>query len=129
MTREGFASMLQTLGQAWTDRDYQQAINFFAVDVHYGDPLRYSFKNRTDLLRFFEDDGGFEQRTDWHYVVFDEDRQLGAAEYSYQGTHLYHGIVLIKVENDKIARWREYQHIADEPWEEFTADTAFPESP
>ena len=128
MTHDGFASMLQTLGQAWTARDYEQAIRFFAADVHYGDPLRYTHKNRSDLLRFFQEDGGYEQRTDWHNVVFDEDRQLGAAEYSYLGHHLYHGIVLIKVENDKITRWREYQHISDAPWEEFTAGTAF-ESP
>jgi SnoaL-like protein len=129
MTREGFTSLLQTLGQAWTDRDYDKAIGFFANDVHYGDPLRYSLNSRADLLRFFQADGGYEQRTDWHTVLFDQDRQIGAAEYSYQGTHLYHGVVLIKVENDKIARWREYQHISDEPWEEFTADTAFETSP
>lgn len=125
MTRTGFTSMLQVLAQAWTDRDYEKAIGFFADDVHYGDPLRYNFENRSDLLRFFQDDEGYEQRTDWHNVVFDEDRQLGAAEYSYQGTHLYHGIVLVKLENDKIARWREYQHISEEPWERFTVGTAF----
>jgi hypothetical protein len=129
MTRTGFASMLQTLGQAWTDRDYEKAIGFFAADVRYGDPTRYNFNGRSDLLRFFQDDEGYEQRTDWHNVVFDEERQLGAVEYSYQGTHLYHGIVLIKVENDKITRWREYQHISDEPRERFTAGTAFGMAP
>jgi SnoaL-like protein len=129
MTREGFTSLLQTLARAWTDRDYEKAIGFFAADVRYGDPTRYNLNGRSDLLRFFQDDEGYEQRTDWHHVVFDEDRQLGAAEYSYQGTHLYHGIVLIKVENDQIARWREYQHIADASWEEFTAGTAFEATP
>jgi hypothetical protein len=33
MTRDVFASMLQTLGQAWTDRDYEKAISFFTDGV------------------------------------------------------------------------------------------------
>jgi hypothetical protein len=125
MTRNEFADMLQTLARAWTARDYEKAIGFFADNIRYGDPLHYSFSNCTDLLRFFQDDGGYEQSTVWHNILFDEEQQLGAAEYSYRGTYLYHGLVLIKVQGDKIIRWREYQHISEVEWERFTAGTAF----
>jgi hypothetical protein len=121
--------MLQTLARAWTSRDYEKVIGFFAPDIRYADPLHYSFSNSADLLRFFQDDGGYPQSTVWHNILFDEDRQIGAAEYSYRGTHLYHGAVLIKVQGDRITHWREYQHITDKEWEPFTSGTAFESVP
>jgi hypothetical protein len=72
-----------------------------------------------------KNDEGYEQRTVWHTVIFDEAQQIGAAEYTYEGTHRYHGMVLIRVEDGRITNWREYQHINDKPWEEFVAATMF----
>jgi hypothetical protein len=57
--------------------------------------------------------------------VFDEAQQIGMAEYTYEGTHRYHGVVLIRVRDGRITHWREYQHIDEKPWEEFVAATAF----
>jgi hypothetical protein len=125
MTRDEFAAVLETLAQAWTDRDYEKAASYFAEDVRYADPTRYRMNSRAELLRFFQDDEGYPQRTVWHNVVFDEDRQVGAAEYTYEGTHRYHGLVLVKVEGDKLFHWREYQHISDLDWEDFCSSTAF----
>ena len=125
MTRAEFAASLETLAQAWADKDYEKAASFFAEDVHYGDPTRYGFASRADLLRFFQDDDGYPQRTVWHNVVFDEEKQLGAAEYSYEGTHRYHGLVLIKVSGDRFWRWREYQHVSPLEWDDYCAATAF----
>jgi hypothetical protein len=125
MTRDEFAAALETLAQAWTDKDYEKAASCFAEDVRYADPTRYRMNSRAELLRFFQDDEGYPQRTVWHHVVFDEARQVGAAEYTYEGTHRYHGLVLVKVEGDKLSRWREYQHISDLDWEDFCAGTAF----
>ena len=121
MTRAGFVEMLGSMAEAWTARDYEKAIRFFAPDVRYADPLRYSFSNSADLLRFFQDDGDQPQSTLWHNVVFDEARQVGAAEYSYRGTHLYHGVVLIRLQGGKITHWREYQHTSEKEWDAFWA--------
>jgi hypothetical protein len=48
-----------------------------------------------------------------------------AAEYTYEGTHRYHGVVLIKVSGTGITHWREYQHISPLAWQEFVGVTKF----
>ena len=70
-------------------------------------------------------DPGNEQKTEWHTIIFDESIQTGAAEYTYEGTHRYHGVVLIRLKDNKIFRWREYQHIDDRDWQTFVSSTMF----
>jgi hypothetical protein len=125
MTQTEFRNLLQSLADAWSRRDYATAADFFAEDVRYGDPTRYSFNGRAELRAFFEADEGYDQRTVWHTVVFDEEQQIGAAEYTYEGTYRYHGTVLVKVADGEISGWREYQHIDPREWERFTSTTAF----
>lgn len=127
MTRREFADMLQAMAEGWTSRDYERVAGFFAEDVRYADPTRYRIRGRAELLRFFQDDEGYPQHTVWHNVVFDEEQQIGAGEYTYRGTHLYHGAVLVKVQDGEITHWREYQHTSDLEWEGFVEDTAFEE--
>lgn len=125
MNKLEFREMLCSLADAWTRRDYEKAASFFADDVRYADPLNYSFANREDLKKFFINDEGFEQKTTWHTIIFDEEEQTGAAEYTYEGTHRYHGTALIKIKDDKVTHWREYQHIDKREWEEFASGTIF----
>ena len=125
MTSQEFRALLRTLADAWQRRDYAKVASFFAQDVRYADPLRYSFADRASLQAFFEADEGLPQSTVWHTIVFDEQQQVGIAEYTYVGTHQYHGCEIIKVQDAQITHWREYQHIDARPWEEFIAGTAF----
>lgn len=121
-----FRDMLGLLADSWRNRDYAMAATFFANDVRYADPTRYHFETRTDLRAFFQADDGMPQNTMWRTVVFDETQQIGAAEYTYDGTHRYHGTVLIRVGGGQITHWREYQHVDPRTYEEFVAETAFP---
>ena len=123
MTVAEFERMLDALAAAWARRDYPSAAAWFAADVRYADPLRYAFDSRADLLAFFEADDGLPQRTNWHLRVFDERTQRGAAEYTYEGTHRYHGVALIKVAGGRITHWREYQHVDARSRAEFIAGT------
>jgi hypothetical protein len=125
MTKQAFREMLSTLAMDWAQRDYPHAAGFFAPDVKYGDPTRYQWTNRDQLLAFFQDDEGYDQRTVWHNILFDPDLQVGAVEYTYEGTHRYHGVVLIRVSGAGITHWREYQHISPLDWEEFVGTTKF----
>lgn len=125
MTQAGFHTLLHSLAAAWARKDYGSAADFFAPDVRYSDPWRYALAGREELHRFFADDEGRDQSTVWHTVVFDEEQQAGAAEYTYQGTHRYHGTVLVKVQEGKITHWREYQHVDSRSWEELVGETRF----
>jgi hypothetical protein len=44
-----------------------------------------------------------------HHVVFDEEQQIGAGEYTFQGRNRYHGVVVMRILHGRIANWREYQ--------------------
>jgi hypothetical protein len=124
MIQSEFKAMLQTLAQGWADKDYEKVAGYYAEDLHYIDPLRYRFSSRAELLRFFSKEEA-EESTVWHNVLFDEERQLGAAEYTYEGKHRYHGTVLVKLRDNKITHWREYQHTSELGWEDFWAGMAF----
>jgi len=126
MTKTAFRGLLERLANGWTNRDYATVIEAFAKDVRYADPLRYNLRGRDKLRTFFEADDGQEQRTTFHTVIFDESRQVAAVEYTYEGSHRYHGVALIRLENGLITHWREYQHIDQRAWSEFVSGTEFP---
>ena len=129
MTSTEFRVLLEALADGWRRRDYRAVASHFATDVQYGDPLRYHLDGRTALEAFFSADDGFEQYMTWHLVLFDETQQIGAAEYTYEGTHRYHGVALARVRNGLISHWREYQHTDQKVWEDFAGKTRFPEQP
>ena len=121
LTADEFKALLERLGAAWRARQYAAAAACFADEVAYGDPTRYALHGRAALRGFFEDDEDKEQHVDWHTIVFDPAQQVGMAEYTYEGTHRYHGAVTVRIAQGLIAHWREHQHIDDQrSWEEFT---------
>lgn len=119
MNKAEFTQLLHGLAKAWTHSDYSKVCQAFAPNVHYTDPTRYSFHGLEELRSFFNDNQGADEFCEMHTVIFDEEKQLGAAEYTYEGTHRYHGLVLIRMVNDKIVSWREYQHTDAREWDVF----------
>jgi hypothetical protein len=119
MDRDGFSSMLNRMADGWVSKDYDSVVGYFSEGVYYSDPLNYKFYDRDSLLGFFSDDDGKPQSCVFHGSVFDDERQVGTAEYTYEGTFRYHGTVWIELKDDKIISWREYQHRSEKNWEEF----------
>ncbi len=127
MTSSEFRTLLDALADGWRRRDYTAVASQFAPDVQYGDPLRYHLEGRPALEAFFSADEGFEQHVWWHLVLFDEAQQIGVVEYTYEGTHRYHGVALARIHAGLITHWREYQHTYPRDWRSFVGTTAFPE--
>lgn len=119
MTKDDFRVMLDAMAVGWTNREYDAVASYFNDELFYSDPLHYAFSNKRDLLAFFRDDNGMPQGCEFHDAVFDEERQIGAAEYTYEGTHRYHGTVWIEMLGGKISSWREYQHVSELDQAEF----------
>ena len=113
MTRQEFVALLTRMEEGWNASDRDKVIACFAEDVFYIDPLRYVRKGRDELYRFFDVPEGASERSTWHTIIFDEETQTGAAEYTYEEAQRYHGLVLIRVAQGLVTEWREYQHVSD----------------
>ena len=121
MDRSGFVRLLERMAEGWNEGDAGKVAACFAEELWYGDPLRYSFRRRADLLEFFRPPPGGHWVA-WHRVLFDEATQTGAAEYTYQGERRYHGAVLARVDGGVVTHWREWQHVSDQSWESFVGE-------
>ena len=113
MTRDEFIALLETMERGWNGNDPDLVAGCFAEDVDYADPLRYQINGRAELRAFFELPEGGLQRVRWHTIIFDEAAQSGAAEYTYDEAHRYHGLVLVRVAGGVVTHWREYQHVSE----------------
>ncbi len=122
MNRGEFRDLLERMAAGWNSGDAEAVADCFAEDVSYADPTRYSFSSREELLPFFEPPEGGSQRVVWHRILSDEAEQAGAAEYTYEGHHGYHGAVIATVRDGRVLHWREWQHTSDLDWEEFVGD-------
>lgn len=113
MTRNEFHVLLDRAAAGWADGDAVAVGDCFATDVEYIDPFQYRFDRRDDLLPIFEPPPSG-HRVTWHTVIWADDAQIAAVEYSYEGHHRYHGTAIVRPGADgRIALWREWQHLDD----------------
>lgn len=126
MDPEGFRRLLRAVAEAWNEGDTPAALACFTEDARYTEPPdTQHHEGRQALYEFFGGEDPPPKRMVWHNVVFDEAQQLGAGEYTFIGTNTSHGVVLIRLRDDLIANWREYQYRSDLGWEDFTALNPF----
>jgi ketosteroid isomerase-like protein len=128
MTTGEFKELLETVAAAWERGDARTAADCFAEDAVYSEPPdQQLYQGRAQLFEFFGGDQRPPPRMEmtWHHVVFDEERLIGAGEYTFQGRNRYHGAVLIRIANGKIANWREYQYRSGLAWDEFVGVNRF----
>jgi hypothetical protein len=126
MDTEGFRRLLRTVAEAWNEGDTRTALACFAADARYTEPPdTQHYEGHQALYEFFGGEDPPPMRMVWHTVVFDDAQQLGAGEYTFEGTNTYHGVVVIRIRDDLIANWREYQHRSDLGWEDFIALNPF----
>ncbi len=118
MNRAEFVALLGRMAEGWRSGDAALVAGCFAEELWYGDPTRYVFTSREALQPFFEPPPAGHW-TVWHRIIFDEDQQTGAAEYTYQGHNRYHGAVVVTVAGGLVTHWREWQHISEASWESF----------
>lgn len=117
---------MNTLAEAWNRGDTGTALDLFTDDARYVEPPDIQrYEGREELSEYFGSDDPPPMSLTWHHLVFDPQRQIGAAEYTYRGTGKYHGIALVRLEDGKIADWREYQQSSELEWEAFSAGNRF----
>jgi uncharacterized protein (TIGR02246 family) len=123
-----FASVMDRIAKGWNTGDAAGAADCFTEDAVYMEPPdRQKYVGRSALFEFF---GGRERpppemKMTWHHLAFDRATQTGFGEYTFEGNRRYHGIVVVRLKDGKIRRWREYQQTSTLSWEEFAGASAF----
>ena len=126
MDGKAFRRLLTTIADAWNEGDTATALTCFTDDARYTEPPdTQHYEGRDALFEFFGGDDPPPMSMAWHTIVFDEELQMGAAEYTYSGTNTYHGVAVIRLRDGLVANWREYQQRSDLEWEAFTALNPF----
>jgi len=59
----------------------------------------------------------------WHHLVFDEEKQIGAGEYTFEYEIRTHGVAMVQLVGGRIARWREYEVESPLDWEKLAGET------
>ena len=124
-----FVRLLNRVAEGWNRGDAATAAACFTEDAIYIEPPdQQLYRGRAELYEFF---GGAEGRPNpmemtWHHIVFDEDQHIGTGEYTFAHRgRLSHGIVIVKIEDGKIDRWREYQYRSTTEWRAFIGESRF----
>ena len=65
-------------------------------------------------------------RMTWHHVSFNEAKQVGSGEFTFEWPDgQVHGMTSIRIRDCLIANWREYFYESDLDWEEFQGINRF----
>ena len=128
LTTAQFEALMRTVSAGWNEGDARKAADCFTEDAIYSEPPRKQFyRGRAQLFEFF----GGATRPDppmkmvWHHLVFDERSQVGAGEYTFEMNKRYHGVVMVRIRDGRIANWREYQYQSTLSFEEFAGENRF----
>ena len=123
-----FRNHMRQLADAWNKGDARAAADLFAEDALYSSPPNSkSHEGRKELFEWF---GGAHGRPKpmqmvWHHLVFDEEQQIGAGEYTFTYEARTHGVALIRMRDGKIANWREYEIDSPLNWDVLVGKNQF----
>ena len=128
LTPAEFHEHMKQLADAWNKGDARVAADLFAEDALYSSPPNSRIhEGRQELFEWFGGARGRPKpmRMEWHHLVFDEEQQIGAGEYTFTYGIRTHGMVLIRFRDRKIANWREYEIESPLDWDEMVGKNNF----
>ena len=128
LSAEQFNGLMKRLERAWNLNDAKGAADCFTDDAVYSAPPSERIRRgRAELFAFFGGERGRPRpmHMEWHHLVFDEGKQIGAGEYTFSYDIQTHGMVIIKIRDGRIANWREYEQESAAGWEEAVGANKF----
>ena len=128
LTRLEFVQLLERLAEGWNNGNAQQASECFTSDALYIEPPdKQYYAGRAALYKFFGGPNGRAGQMNmiWHHILFDEESQIGAGEFTFTYGDTVHGVTMLKVRDGLISNWREYWYASPLTWEEFTERNNF----
>ncbi len=126
--RAAFEQVMAELAAAWNAGDATRAADCFTVDAVYVEPPdKQLFKGRAELFEFFGGEEGREGSMTmvWHHLAYNPDTAIGFGEFTFAYGSAAHGVAVVRIENGKIANWREYWYESELGWNDFIASNPF----
>ena len=123
-----FEKLMNALAQGWNEGNARKAADCFTQNALYSEPPdKQLYRGRDALFKFF---GGHEGRKrsmkmTWHHLVFDERKQIGAGEFTFEYGGKVHGVAMVRIDHGRISHWREYWYQSALDWDEFTRSNPF----
>jgi hypothetical protein len=105
-----FEKLMMTIAEGWNSGNAKIAVACFSEDAIYIEPPdKQLIQGRDKLYDYFGGDAGADMKLTWHNLFFNEAKQSGAGEYTFEmnGT-VHHGVAVVDIKNDLINFWREY---------------------
>jgi len=128
LTQAQFRVLLQTVARGWNSNDARLAANCFTDDAVYSAPPDPRVRRgKKQLFDFFGGEKGRNRpmRMEWHHLMFDEEDQIGAGEYTFTYQIRTHGVAIVRLADGKIANWREYEQASPLEWNQFIGENRF----
>jgi hypothetical protein len=128
LSRAEFLSLMDELASAWNAGNARRAADCFAEDARYSSPPQPRVRvGRAALYEWFGGAAGRPRpmHMQWHHLVFDEEEQVGAGEYTFTYEVRTHGIVIVRIAGGRIANWRESEHASPLEWDELVGGNRF----
>jgi hypothetical protein len=128
LNEKSFVEIATNIAKGWNEGNAAFASQYFDDSAVYEEPPKKQlYKGWKEIFEFFGGDTGFEipMKMEWHNLAFNEEKQIGFGEYTFAMNNQYHGIVVMKFENGKIVRWREYQYKSTQEWDDFAEESKF----
>ena len=128
ITAVKFQTLMQTVADGWSEGNARKAADCFTKDAIYTEPPdKQLYKGREALFKFFGGNEGrkLQMKMTWHYLIFDELKQIGAGEFTFEYGGKVHGMVIVKITNGKINNWREYWYESNLDWQKFIGENKF----
>lgn len=123
-----FNTLMRKLAKAWNSNDARAAVDCFTEGAVYSAPPNQQVRSgRAALFEFFGGSSGRPRpmKMEWHHLLFDEENQIGAGEYTFTYDVRTHGMVIVKISKGRIANWREYEQESPMRWEDFVGANRF----
>ncbi|HZS28714.1 MAG TPA: nuclear transport factor 2 family protein [Candidatus Angelobacter sp.] len=128
ISADDFYRIMNMIAQSESEGNASKAADMFAEDAVYSNPAqRQVRKGRPAIAKLLGGNKSLNKpmTMQWHHLLFNEQEQVGAGEFTQEGARHYHGMVIVKVEKGKISRWREYEFASSQSWDKFTGENQF----
>jgi hypothetical protein len=123
-----FELLMNRLAAGWNEENARKAADCFTENAIYSEPpAKQFYRGREALFQFFGRKEGRKgaMKMSWHHLIFNEQKQIGAGEFTFVYGSKVHVVAIIKIERGKISNWREYWYESTLDWEKFIGENRF----